>query len=67
MSEGLTYFLITKRVIVEEQLVVQAGNLAEAHAAALEPEALEHWVELPARVEWHIDPAVPREDEEEAE
>lgn len=59
----MPYFLISKSVIVEEQMVVEADGLAEAHAMALAPESQEHWFELPARVKWRIDPAVPRDEE----
>ena len=49
------YFLITKRVIVEQQMLVMAQNLIQAQTKALHPDNQDKWRELPPQTTWHAE------------
>lgn len=66
MSEQAGYFLITKQVIVEDQMLVHAQNLIQAQTKALHPENQGKWRELAPRVTWHAE-KLQTEDEEDRE
>jgi len=58
------YFLISKTVIVEQQMLVHAQNLIQAQTKALHPKNQDKWRELPARTTWHAE-ALQMEDQDE--
>ena len=44
-----SYFLISRTVVMEYQMLVEAGNLAQAQIKALAPENQDQWRELAPR------------------
>ena len=49
------YFLITKRVIVEQQMLVMAQNLIQAQTKALHPDNQDKWRELLPQTTWYAE------------
>ncbi len=61
----MTYFLISKTVVVEHQMLVLADSLTQAQQKALAPENHDKWRELEPRHSWMAQEMVMEEESEE--